>query len=109
MNHWTRFDRLTDASLRAGRVRRVLVLMWVACAFVLALGATSAFAAASYNPNPLTGSKFQAADGNELDAPDAGGTAGTYDWQQVASQAGLIKLDAPIAGTQNLNCPAGYD
>src|SRR3954454_235095 len=95
MNPWTRLDWPAAAAVRARRARRVAVLLWVTCAFVLAVGATTA--SATFIPprdEPLAGSTFQGGDGNEYDPVDGVGDPVDvdgdgkldYDWQHIASQ-----------------------
>jgi uncharacterized repeat protein (TIGR01451 family) len=82
-----------------------LALLWAACTLALALAAGTAFAAgSSYDANPLPGSTFQGADGNQDATPDAGGS-GSTDWQSYAANSGVLheRLDQPVDGTGTLD------
>src|SRR4051794_3623060 len=100
MNHWPALDRLTAASLSAGRVRRAAVLLWATCALVLALGVSSASASltntcvgADANAATLVSpSCFEALDGNvKVDSSPALHT----DWVSLAPTVAVPDALAP--------------
>jgi len=92
----------TATSFLRGRRSGLLFCLWATCAVLLAL---PAFASAALDPNPLAGSNFQAADGDQ----DA--ESGYDDWQTYASQVNTsgTKLDAPVPGAGNDHFYAGHE
>ena len=84
--------------------RRFLSIGLLVCALALAISASAYAAGSSYDPNPLAGSSFQGADGNQDAAPDAGGS-GTTDWQSYAANPDVLheRIDQPVDGTGTLD------